>query len=39
MNTFGRPMIGQTQDAEVVTIWPESYAAKKARVLEGWKKP
>ncbi len=39
MNTFGRPMVGQTQGGEVVTVWPERFAAKKARVLEGWKKP
>jgi branched-chain amino acid transport system substrate-binding protein len=38
MNTFGRPMVGQTQDAEVITVWPEKFAAKKARILEGWKK-
>ena len=39
MNTYGRPMVGQTQKGEVVTVWPEKFAVKKALILEGWKKP
>ncbi len=39
MNTFGRPLVAQIQDGEIVLIWPEHAAVKKARILEGWKKP
>jgi branched-chain amino acid transport system substrate-binding protein len=38
MNTYGRPLVGQIQDGEIVLVWPEHVAAKKARILEGWKK-
>lgn len=39
MNTFGRPMVTQFQDGNFITVWPEPVASKKARILEGWKKP
>jgi len=38
MNPHGRPMVSQNQGGEFVTIWPERFASKKARILEGWKK-
>ena len=38
MNVFGRPMVTQIQDGQFVTVWPERYATKKPKVLEGWKK-
>lgn len=38
MNTFGRPMVTQIQDGQFVMVWPDRYATKKPRVLEGWKK-
>jgi branched-chain amino acid transport system substrate-binding protein len=39
MNTFGRPLVAQIQDGELVLVWPEQFATQKARILEGWKKP
>lgn len=39
MNSYGRPLVTQIQDGEFITIWPERSASRKARILEGWKKP
>jgi len=39
MNTYGRPLVAQIQDGEVILVWPEGGASKKIRILEGWKKP
>ncbi len=39
MNSHGRPLVTQIQDGDFVTIWPETSTSKKARLLEGWKKP
>jgi branched-chain amino acid transport system substrate-binding protein len=38
MNTYGRPMVTQIQDGQFVTIWPDRYATKKPKLMEGWKK-
>jgi branched-chain amino acid transport system substrate-binding protein len=39
MNSYGRPLVTQIQNGEFITIWPERSSSRKARILEGWKKP
>lgn len=39
MNTFGRPLVAQIQDGDIVLVWPAQFASKKVRILEGWEKP
>jgi branched-chain amino acid transport system substrate-binding protein len=39
MNSHGRPLVTQIQDGGFVTIWPETSASQRARILDTWKKP